>query len=189
MHSPKVNWLLSQLPETDYERLASHLELVGLDTGKQLFHTGQQYTEIFFPTTSTISAQIELGQDNTTDIYLLGARGLFGTGTTHRGIYITAIVRKPGFAYRCPTEIYMREMTRGSGVMMISLLAMRIMMEEMATNISCRPFHSVGQQVARWLITYGPHKHSPLGEHGFLVRCPCHPECHQGGRMLACQKH
>jgi len=155
MHSPKVNWLLSQLPETDYERLASHLELVGLDTGKQLFHTGQQYTAIFFPTTSTISAQIELEQGNTTDIYLLGARGLFGTGTTHRGTYFTAIVRKPGFAYRCPTEIYMREMTRGSGVMMISLLAMRIMMEEMATNISCRTFHSVGQQVARWLITYG----------------------------------
>ena len=155
MHSPKLNWLLSQLPEVDYGRLAPHLELIGLDAGKQLFHTGQQHTEIFFPTTSTVSAQIELEQGNSTDIYLLGARGLFGTGTPQRGTYFKAIVRKPGFAYRCPTEIFMREMTRGAGVMMISLIAMRVMMEEMATNISCRTFHSVGQQVARWLISYG----------------------------------
>ena len=155
MHSPKLNWLLSQLPEEDYDRLAPHLELMGLDTGKQLFHTGQLYTDIFFPTTCTVSAQIQLEQGNSTDIYLLGTRGLFGTGPPQRGTYFRAIVRKPGFAYRCPTEIYMREMTRGGGVMMISLMAMRIMMEEMATNISCRTFHSVGQQVARWLISYG----------------------------------
>ena len=155
MHSPQLNWLLSQLPEVDYERLVPHLELIGLETGKQLFHTGQQHTDIFFPTTCTVSAQIELEQGDTTDVYLLGARGLFGTGTSHRGTFFKAIVRKPGFAYRCPTEIFMREVTRGAGVMMMSLMATRIMMEEMATNISCRTFHSVGQQVARWLISYG----------------------------------
>ncbi len=155
MHSPQLNWLLAQLPEDDYERLSPHLELVGLDTGKQLFHTGQQHTDIFFPTTCTVSAQIELEQGDTTDIYLLGPHGFFGTGTTHRGTFFKAIVRKPGFAYRCPADVYMREMTRGAGVMMMSMLATRIMMEEMATNISCRTFHSVNQQVARWLIAYG----------------------------------
>ena len=96
-------------------------------------------TQRFFSTTSTVSAQIELEQVNTTDIYLLGARSLFGTGTTHRGTYFKAIVRKPGFAYHCPTEIYMREMTRGAGVMMISLLAMHIMVKEMASNIEADP--------------------------------------------------
>lgn len=155
MHSPLLNWLLAKLPDSDYERLAPHLELVGLAAGKELFHTGQQHTDIFFPTTCTVSAQIELEQGQSTDIYLLGDRGLFGTGTTHRGTFFKAIVRKPGFAYRCASEVYMRELMRGEGVMMISLLATRIMMEEMATNISCRTFHSVGQQVARWLITYG----------------------------------
>ena len=95
MHSPQLNWLLAQLPEDDYERLSQHLELVGLDTGKQLFHTGQQHTDIFFPTTCTVSAQIELEQGDTTDIYLLGPHGFFGTGTTHRGTFFKAIVRKP----------------------------------------------------------------------------------------------
>ena len=64
MHSPQLNWLLAQLPEDDYERLSPHLELVGLETGKQLFHTGQQHTDIFFPTTCTVSAQIELETGN-----------------------------------------------------------------------------------------------------------------------------
>lgn len=155
MHSPQLNWLLAQLPEVDYERLMPHLELVGLDTGKQLFHTGQRHTDFFFPTTCTISAQIELEQGDTADIFLLGSCGLFGTGTIQRGAFFKAIVRKPGFAYRCPAETYMQEMTRGGGVMMMSLMAMRIIMEQMATNISCRTFHSINQQVARWLISYG----------------------------------
>ena len=155
MHSPRLNWLLAQLPQTDYDRLAPHLELVGLANGKQLFFTGQQVTDIYFPTTCSISAQIELEEGNTTDIYLLGERGLFGTGTSQRGTYFKAIVRKSGLAYRCPAEVYMREMVRGEGVMMISLMAMRIIMEEMAANISCRTFHTIPQQVARWLINYG----------------------------------
>ena len=155
MHSPRLNWLLAQLPQPDYDRLAPPLELLGLSHGKQLFYSGQQPTDIYFPTTCSVSAQIELAQGNTTDIYMLGDRGMFGTGTTHRGTYFKAIVRKSGFAYRCPAEVFMREMVRGEGVMMISLLAMRIIMEEMATNISCRTFDTIAQQVARWLINYG----------------------------------
>jgi CRP-like cAMP-binding protein len=155
MHLPKLNFLLASLPEADYTRLASHLELVGLTSGTELFHTGKQRTDIYFPTTCTVSAQIELEEGNCTDVYLLGDRGLFGTGTLKRGTYFKAVVRKPGFAYRCPTSVYMEEMVRGEGVMMMSLMATRIIMEEMATNISCRTFHTLSQQVARWLINYG----------------------------------
>lgn len=155
MHSPRLNWLLAQLPENDYDQLASQLELVGLSTGKQLFYTGQTETDFYFPTTCTVSAQIELENGNSTDIYLLGERGLFGSGIKHRGSFFKAIVRKPGFAYRCPAKTFMRELLRSEGLMMLSLLAMRIIMEEMATNVSCRTFHTMGQQVARWLLTYG----------------------------------
>ena len=155
MHLPKLNFLLASLPEVDYTRLAPHLELIGLKSGTELFHTGKQRTDIYFPTTCTVSAQIELEQGNCTDVYLLGDRGLFGTGTVKRGTYFKAIVRKPGFAYRCPSTVFMEEMVRGEGVMMMSLMATRIIMEEMATNISCRTFHPLNQQVARWLINYG----------------------------------
>ena len=155
MHSPRLNFLLASLPSPDFERLAPHLELVGLASGMEIFHSGKKRTEIYFPSTCTVSAQIELEQGGCTDIYLLGNQGLFGTGTPQRGTFFKAIVRKPGFAYRCPTDIYLRELVRGEGVMLMSLMATRMIMEEMAKNISCRTFHSISQQVGRWLIKYG----------------------------------
>jgi CRP-like cAMP-binding protein len=155
MHSPKINLLLASLPEPDYERLAPHLELMGLSSGTEIFHTGKSYTGIYFPTTCTVSAQVELEAGVSTDIYLLGHRGLFGTGTPQRGSFYKAIVRKSGFAYRCPTHILTEELLRAEGVLLMSLMATRIMMEEMAKNISCRTFHTASQQIARWLMNYG----------------------------------
>lgn len=155
MHSPRVNFLIRSLSNVEYERFATNLELVGLNAGAEIFHSGQQSTEIYFPTTCTVSAQIELEQGATTDIFLLGDRGLFGTGTIKRGMYYKAIVRKPGFAYRCPIDAFMKELLRGEGIMLMSLMATRIMMEEMSKNFACRSFHTVTQQVSRWLINYG----------------------------------
>lgn len=132
-----------------------HLELVGLASGKVLFQTGQKDTALYFPTTCTISAQIELDNGNTTDIYMLAKQGGFGTGNNHRGSYFKAIVRKPSFAYRCPHHVYMHERMRNEGVVSVTLLVTRIMMEEMATGIASRTFHTIGEQVATWLIAYG----------------------------------
>lgn len=155
MHSPRLNWLLAQLPEPDYERLLPHLQLVGLETGKQLFCSGQKETDLFFPTTCTVSAQIEMAHGKSTDIYLLGNRVFFGCSNHQCGSLFNAIVRQAGFAYRCPRSVYVREFVRSEGVMRISLIAMRIKMEAMATNLSCRTFHATNQQVARWLLSYG----------------------------------
>lgn len=99
MHTPRLNWLLANLPSGDYERPVPHLELVGLATGTQLFPQGATNTNFYFPTTCSISAQIELENGDTTDVYLMGEKGLFGTGTTHRGTYFRAVVRKPVFAH------------------------------------------------------------------------------------------
>lgn len=155
MHSPRLNWLLAQLPEPDYERLLPHLQLVGLETGKQLFCSDQKETDIFFPTTCTVSAQIEMAHGKSTDIYLLGNRVFFGCSNNQRSCLFKAIVRQAGFAYRCPRSVYMREYVRSEEFMKIALIDMRIKMEAMATNLSCRTFHATDQLVARWLLSYG----------------------------------
>lgn len=155
MHSPQLNWLLALLPQSDYDKLLPHLELVGLESGKVLFQAGQQDTALYFPTTCTISAQIELENGITTDIYTLGKQCIFGAGNTNRGLFFRAIVRQPGFAYRCAHSVYMRELMRSEGLVKITLIATRIMMEEMAIGIACRTFHNVDQQVASWLLSYG----------------------------------
>jgi hypothetical protein len=74
MHTPRLNWLLANLPSGDYERPVPHPELVGLATGTQLFPKGATNTNFYFPTTCSISAQIELENGDTTDVYLMGEK-------------------------------------------------------------------------------------------------------------------
>lgn len=155
MHSPQLNRLLALLPPADYDSLLPHLELVGLESGKVLFETGQKDTALYFPTTCTISAQIELANGSTTDLCMLGKQGIFGLGNQHRGSFFRTIVRKPGLAYRCSHSAYMHELPRREGLVSVTLIASRIIMEAMAAGIACRTFHSLSQQVASWLLAYG----------------------------------
>src|SRR5271169_1378227 len=54
-HSPHQNHLLDALPSSDYERLASHLELIPMGLGGVLYESGSQLRYVYFPTTSIIS--------------------------------------------------------------------------------------------------------------------------------------
>jgi hypothetical protein len=51
-HSPRQNHLLNALPASDYERLASHLELIPMRLGEVLYEPGVQLRYVYFPTTS-----------------------------------------------------------------------------------------------------------------------------------------
>ena len=53
--SPRRNHLLDALPTSDYERLASHLELVPMGLGDVLYESGSELRYVYFPTTSIVS--------------------------------------------------------------------------------------------------------------------------------------
>jgi len=54
-HSPHQNHLLDALPASDYERLASHLELIPMRLGDVLYEPGALLRHVYFPTTSIVS--------------------------------------------------------------------------------------------------------------------------------------
>ena len=49
------NHLLDALPSSDFERIASHLELIPLKLGDVLYESGSRLRYVYFPTTSIIS--------------------------------------------------------------------------------------------------------------------------------------
>jgi hypothetical protein len=48
-YSPHQNHLLAALPTSDYERIASHLELVPMKLGEVLYESGVQLRYVYFP--------------------------------------------------------------------------------------------------------------------------------------------
>jgi hypothetical protein len=52
--NPHQNHLLGALPNSDYERLVSHLELIPMNLGDVLYESGAKLRHVYFPTTSII---------------------------------------------------------------------------------------------------------------------------------------
>ncbi|NEV65081.1 Crp/Fnr family transcriptional regulator, partial [Thiorhodococcus minor] len=47
--SPRQNHLLDVLPESEYEHLCRHLELVRLPLGMALYESGEGLSHVYFP--------------------------------------------------------------------------------------------------------------------------------------------
>ena len=78
LHTPKQNLFLAALPEADYERLRSCLELVSLPEGWTVYEHGGELDLIYFPTTSVISLFAAVRSMESTAIAVVGNEGVFG---------------------------------------------------------------------------------------------------------------
>src|ERR1700693_2142934 len=77
-HSPHQNHLLDALPTSDYERLASHLELIPMGLGDVLYESGGQMRYVYFPTTSIISLLYVMEDGASAEIAIVGNEGILG---------------------------------------------------------------------------------------------------------------
>ena len=154
MQSPKLNGLLEQLPQEDYERLLPHLECIHLGKGKVLCHADEPCMYRYFPTTCIISAQVELTEGGSAELFLAGDRGLIGIHNVHHRSFYAAVVRKEGFAYRCPAEVFQSEIRRGQGVFQLMAKITCQLVREMAQRLVDKTFSSIDQQVAHWLLNW-----------------------------------
>ncbi len=154
MQSPKHNGLLEQLPPHDYERLLPHLERIHLDKGQVLFRADEPCIYRYFPTTCVVSAQVELTDGGSAEIFLAGDRGLVGIHNVHHKSFYAAVMRKEGYAYRCCAEVFQSEIRRGEGVFEMMAKITCQLMREMAQRLVDKTFSSIDQQVAHCLLNW-----------------------------------
>ena len=79
------NHLLDALPTNDYERVASHLELIPLKLGDDLYESGGRLPYVYFPTTAIISLLYVMEDGASAEIAIVSNEGMFGeSALTHR---------------------------------------------------------------------------------------------------------
>ncbi len=78
LHTPKQNLFLAALPEKDYERLQSCLELVSLPQGWAVYENGGELDLVYFPTTGIISLLKIIDDEEPVKIAVIGNEGVFG---------------------------------------------------------------------------------------------------------------
>ncbi|TVR67865.1 MAG: Crp/Fnr family transcriptional regulator [Spirochaetaceae bacterium] len=151
---PRDNRLLAVLQESDYGRVAPHLESVDLPLGHVLYESGGQLDWVFFPTNAIVSLLYVLEDGSSAEIAVIGKEGIVGIALFLGGQTMPnrAVVQSAGHAYRLRGALLTQEFNRSGPVQHLLLRYTLALLTQMAQTAVCNRHHSVDQQLCRWLL-------------------------------------
>ena len=153
-HTPHQNHLLDALPLSDFERIASQLELVPMPLGEVLYESGEQVRHVYFPTTCILSLLYVMADGAAAEIAIVGNEGILGISlfmvVTPRP---AAPLCKAGrHAFRLRADLLKDEFERFGPTMHFLLRYTQALITQMAQTAVCNRHHSVDQQLCRRLL-------------------------------------
>lgn len=153
-HNPSQNHLLAALPTAEFERLAANLEPVPMALGDVLYESGGQLKHVYFPTTSIVSLHYVMENGSSAEIAGVGNEGVLGISLFMGGNSTPsrAIVQTAGFGYRLAARLLMEEFNRAGLMMRLLLRYTQALITQMSQTAVCNRYHSVDQQLCRWLL-------------------------------------
>jgi len=153
-HSPKQNHLLAALPTAEFERLATHLELVPLPLGEMLYEPGEQLQYGYFPTTAIVSLHYVMASGASAESAGVGNEGVVGIALFMGGETTpsSAVVQTAGHAYRLAGRLLKEEFNRAGPMQQLLLRYTQALLTQMSQTAACNRHHSVEQQLCRWLL-------------------------------------
>ncbi len=153
-HSPNQNHQLDALPTGDYERLASHLELIPMGLGDVLYEPGVQLQHVYFPTTAIVSLLYVMTDGASAEIAIVGNEGVLGISLFMGGETTPsrAVVQSAGYGFRLKAQLLKDEFRRFGPMLHLLLRYTQALITQMAQTAVCNRHHSVDQQLCRWLL-------------------------------------
>ncbi len=153
-NDPRQNHLLAALPQSEFERLAPHLELVSLALGEVLYESGGRLNHVYFPTDSIVSLLYVMEDGSSAEIAVVGNEGILGISLFMGGETTPsrAVVQSEGSGYRLPAQLLKREFNRGGPMMLLLLRYTQALITQMSQTAVCNRHHSIDQQLSRWLL-------------------------------------
>jgi CRP-like cAMP-binding protein len=153
-NNPNQNHLLAALPTEDFERLATHLELVPMPLGKMLYEPDGQLQHAYFPTTCIVSLHYVTESGASAETAGVGNEGIVGISLFMGGdtTSSSAVVQTAGYAYRLERRLLKQEFDRAGALQRLLLRYTQALMTQMSQTAVCNRHHSVEQQLCRWLL-------------------------------------
>ena len=152
---PGENHLLAALPADELASLAMQLQPTPMATGDMLFEPGQAQQFIYFPTSAMVSLHYVTESGASAETSAVGSEGVVGAAVFMGGISTSssAVVSRAGMAYRLSQQAAKHEFNRAGPLRRLLLLHTRSMITQAAQMAGCNRFHSVSQNLSRWLLT------------------------------------
>jgi CRP-like cAMP-binding protein len=152
--SPRQNQLLAALPDAEWERWRTQLELVDLPLGKVLYESGSTIAHVYFPSTAIVSLLYVLENGSSAETAVVGFEGVVGVATfmSSGSTPSRAVVQSAGQGYRLRADTMRSECERSGPVLRLMLRYTQALMAQMSQTAVCNRHHSLDQQLSRWLL-------------------------------------
>lgn len=152
-HAPH-NHLLDALTPDEKDRLFPHLEWVPLALGDVLYETNEKQHCAYFPTSAVISLLYVTEDGASAEISMVGSEGMIGIAqlTGDGTMPNRAVVHSAGHAYRIKGHLLKREFARKGRLHDMLLRYSQTLFAQSAQTAMCNRFHTVDQQLCRWLL-------------------------------------
>lgn len=154
LSNPRENQLLALLPDSEWNRWHSDLELVDLSVGQVLSESGRTPSYVYFPTSAIVSLLYMTQDGGSAEIAVVGNDGVVGISVFMGGNTTPsqAVVQAAGQAYRLRAQMIKDEVDSGGPVLKILLRYTQAMIAQVAQTAVCNRYHSIDQQLCRRLL-------------------------------------
>jgi hypothetical protein len=146
----KRNHLLASLPDAEWNRWSSLLELAEMPLGSVLYESGVALPYVYFPTTAIVSLLYVMENGSAAEIAVVGNEGVVGISLFMGGESTPsrAVVQSAGSGCRLDAAAMKAEFNRGGPVLHLLLRYTQALITQMAQTAVCNRHHSLDQQRA-----------------------------------------
>jgi CRP-like cAMP-binding protein len=162
MGLPVRNDILRALLNSEYKHLSPKLEHVHLKRGESIYQANQRIDHVYFPETAVVAMIDTVEDGGTVEVGIIGHEGMVGINI-FLGCLVTpdkAIVQISGGAMRMKTSDLRKELRFGSPLQRLLLRYTQALLAIISQSVACSQHHTVGQRLARWLLTMHDHAES-----------------------------
>ncbi len=148
----RINGLLAELPEAEFEFFAPHLKLVSLTKGQTLFSQGDKPSHVYYPVGAIVSLMIDNQAGDSTESFMLGKSCMVGAATLGEPSFYRAQVRHSGLAYQLPVSVLLQAREHCPAYFRNAMNAVNRMVMQLTQAVFCSKRHGLEQQLIRWLL-------------------------------------
>jgi CRP-like cAMP-binding protein len=148
------NFLLSQLPENEYQRLKPHLELMASPFKSVFYQRDQPIEYAYFPLTGEHSVLAVMEDGGAVEVGTVGYEG-FSTVEILTGsdrALETVICQIPGETLKIPRSRFMEAIEGDTALRRLTYRYFQAYLALVSQSVACNRLHTTEERFARWLL-------------------------------------
>ncbi len=151
---PTDNELLAALPNAEFTKISSSLELIDLEADESLWEMEEKRNCIYFPTSAMICLLYETEEGVSIEVGMTGRKGMVGIVTVVGDARMAkrAVVQRAGQAYRMKAAEVEKHFESSAAFHDVCMSYTQTLIAQISQSAICNRLHSLEQQICRYLL-------------------------------------